>query len=163
MRIHRSHQDGDDLARIAPPSRYSSSGRNEKTQQGTLVLPNDGLFDGPKNEKTRKSLDLRVFRCALAERVRFELTVPLKVHRISSPAHSTTLPPFRVFRLAAMRRFCQIQAGRCLREKDYRTADLDFQVPLSKNFEETWQSDHAVASAQTSQPAGSSSRSTPPI
>ena len=32
----------------------------------------------------------------LAERVRFELTVPLKVHWISSPAHSTTLPPFQI-------------------------------------------------------------------
>lgn len=52
----------------------------------------------PPKQKPREN-----FRSAgflnLAERVRFELTVPLKVHWISSPAHSTTLPPFRVFQL----------------------------------------------------------------
>jgi hypothetical protein len=32
----------------------------------------------------------------LAERVGFEPTVRLHVHRISSPAHSTTLPPLQV-------------------------------------------------------------------
>ena len=32
----------------------------------------------------------------MAERVRFELTVALRQHRISSPAHSTTLPPLPV-------------------------------------------------------------------
>ena len=30
-----------------------------------------------------------------AEGVRFELTVPLRAHRISSAAHSTSLPPLR--------------------------------------------------------------------
>ena len=33
---------------------------------------------------------------SLADRVRFELTIRLNVYRISSPAHSTTLPPVRV-------------------------------------------------------------------
>ncbi len=32
----------------------------------------------------------------LAERVRFELTVAFRLHWISSPAHSTTLPPLQV-------------------------------------------------------------------
>jgi hypothetical protein len=31
----------------------------------------------------------------LAERVRFELTEPVKVQRFSRPPHSTTLPPLR--------------------------------------------------------------------
>lgn len=93
----------------------------------------------------------------LAERVRFELTVPLKVHWISSPAHSTTLPPFRVFRLTAMKLLRQIQAGRCLGEKDYRTAKSDFQAPHQKNLRETWQE-----TADANQAAGTSRRSTPP-
>lgn len=78
----------------------------------------------------------------LAERVRFELTVPLKVHWISSPAHSTTLPPFRVFQLAVTTLprsvLRQIQAGRCLGEKDYRTAELLFQAPRQKFFNGAW-------------------------
>ncbi len=34
--------------------------------------------------------------CAMAERVGFEPTIPVKVCRISSAVHSTTLPPLRM-------------------------------------------------------------------
>jgi hypothetical protein len=37
----------------------------------------------------------RVWNVVLAERVGFEPTVPLRVLRISSAVHSTTLPPLR--------------------------------------------------------------------
>jgi hypothetical protein len=58
----------------------------------------------------------------------------------------------------------QIQAGRCLGEKDYRTAEYDFQAPRQKNFKETWPSVATLAAHRPGarQAAGTSSRSTPP-
>src|ERR1700761_8779664 len=67
----------------------------------------------------------------LAERVRFELTVRLNVHWISSPAHSTTLPPFHLLQplryllLASLR--SSLGGSMLSEEKDYRRLGIDFQ------------------------------------
>jgi hypothetical protein len=51
--------------------------------------------------------------------------------------HSATFPglPTRNNEAAGLL-LSQIQAGRCLGEKDYRTAEYDFQAPRQKNFKE---------------------------
>src|SRR3546814_4724360 len=59
-----------------------------------LDLSMNGIPNGIlKVDKKKKPLKNQGLFKMLADRVRFELTVRLNVHWISSPAHSTTLPP----------------------------------------------------------------------
>ena len=65
---------------------------NEGVQTANLSLPFKVLQD--KNQ----------LKNVMAERVGFEPTLPLPVNRISSAAHSTTLPPLREVCRARVRR-----------------------------------------------------------
>ena len=59
-----------------------------------MIAGNPGFARRFKGRRVRRREDL-------AERVGFEPTVRLPVHRISSAAHSTSLPPLREIASAA--------------------------------------------------------------
>lgn len=100
--------------------------------------------------------------------MRFELTVPLKVHWISSPAHSTTLPPFRVFQLATtvLQGRYQVRSKRVVAWERKIIEQLNsISKPLVKNFSKRLGDHLATIHGNppcSNQAAGNSSRSKPP-
>ena len=88
---------------LSQPSKLWKSDRIEDKQTvirlvfaGRLAYARGKGFPTPKISPIFKTLEaLKTGNFRMAERVGFEPTVRLPVHRISSAAHSTTLPPLR--------------------------------------------------------------------
>ena len=71
--------------------------KSQSTKNPVRIIPCGALFEsyGQTLDPSKYCPELPEAQCMLAEGVGFE---PITVYRISSPAHSTSLPPFRVKR-----------------------------------------------------------------